>query len=102
MNDTGSRYGYEVYVDASTPGYTDVAGGVALPGTIALGSDGYNDGADREPILAPGEVGFATLLAFRDANGDGSDMNGRSVTLTLAYRGETSGRTGTEVVTVVG
>jgi len=102
VNDTGNRYGYEVYVDASTPGYTDVAGGVSLPGTVALGSDGYNDGADQEPILAPGEVGYATVVAFRDANGDGVDMNGRSVTLTLTYRGETSGQTGTEVVTVVG
>ncbi|GAB6862067.1 SipW-dependent-type signal peptide-containing protein [Haloplanus litoreus] len=100
--DTGSRYGYEVYVDASTPGYTDVAGGVSLPGTVALGSDGYDDGADQEPILAPGEVGYATVVAFRDADGDGVDMNGRSVTLTLTYRGETSGHTGTEVVTVVG
>jgi predicted ribosomally synthesized peptide with SipW-like signal peptide len=102
VNDTGSRYGYEVYVDASTPGYTDVAGGVSLPGTVVLGSDGYSDSADQEPILAPGETVDATVLAFRDANGDGVDMNGRSVTLTLAYRGETSGRTGTEVVTVVG
>jgi hypothetical protein len=102
VNDTGSRYGYEVYVDASTTGYTDVAGGVALPSTVVLGSDGYDDGADREPVLAPGEVGYATVLAFRDASGDGVDMNGRSVTLTIAYRGETSGQTGTEVVTVVG
>ncbi|WP_251343718.1 SipW-dependent-type signal peptide-containing protein [Haloplanus halophilus] len=102
VDDTGSRYGYEVYVDASTPGYTDVAGGVTLPGTVVLGSDGYADVADREPILAPGEVGYATVFAFRDGDGDGIDMNGRSVTLTLAYRGETSGQTGTEVVTVVG
>jgi predicted ribosomally synthesized peptide with SipW-like signal peptide len=100
--DPGSPYGYEVYVDASTPGYTDVAGGVALPGTIALGSDGYNDGADQEPILAPGEVAAATLTGFRDAGGASVDMSGRSITITLAYRGETSGQTGTEVVTVVG
>jgi predicted ribosomally synthesized peptide with SipW-like signal peptide len=100
--DPGSPYGYEVYVDASTPGYTDVAGGVALPGTIALGSDGYNDGADQEPILAPGEVAAATLTGFRDAGGASVDMNGRSITITLTYRGETSGQTGTEVVTVVG
>jgi hypothetical protein len=102
VNDTGSRYGYEVYVDASTPGYTDVAGGVSLPGTIALGSDGYADGADQEPTLQPGEIADSTLVAFRDAGGAGVDMTGRSVTLTLAYRGETSGQTGTEVVTVVG
>jgi len=100
--DTGSPYGYEVYVDASTPGYTDVAGGVALPGTIALGSDGYNDGADQEPILAAGEVAAATLTGFRDAGGAAVDMSGRSITITLTYRGETSGTTGTEVVTVVG
>jgi predicted ribosomally synthesized peptide with SipW-like signal peptide len=102
VNDTGSRYGYEVYVDAATTGYTDVAGGVALPGTIHLGSDGYADVADREPILDPGEVAYATLLAFRDGGGTGVDMTGRSVTLTITYRGETSGVTGTEVVTVVG
>jgi len=102
VNDTGSRYGYEVYVDASTPGYTDVAGGVALPGTIALGADGYSDGADEEPILQPGDVADATLVAFRDSGGSGVDMTGRAVTLTLSYRGVTSGQTGTEVVTVVG
>jgi predicted ribosomally synthesized peptide with SipW-like signal peptide len=100
--DPGSRYGYEVYVDASTPGYTDVAGGVGLPGTIIVGSDGYNDGADLEPILIPGEVATATLTGFRDAGGAGVDMSGRSVTISLTYRGETSGTTGTEVVTVVG
>jgi predicted ribosomally synthesized peptide with SipW-like signal peptide len=102
LDDTGSRYGYEVYVDAATPGYTDVAGGVALPGTIRLGSDGYADHADREPILEPGEVAEATLVAFRDAGGAGVDMNGRPVTVTITYRGETSGVTGTEVVTIVG
>jgi predicted ribosomally synthesized peptide with SipW-like signal peptide len=102
VNDTGSRYGYEVYVDASTPGYTDVAGGIALPGTITLGADGYSDGADVEPVLQPGEVADATLVAFRDSGGAGVDMTGRSVTLTLTYRGETSGATGTEVVTVAG
>jgi predicted ribosomally synthesized peptide with SipW-like signal peptide len=100
--DPGSPYGYEVYVDASTPGYTDVAGGVSLPGTIALGSDGYNDGADQEPILSAGEVAAATLTGFRDTGGASVDMSGRSITITLAYRGETSGQTGTEVVTVVG
>ena len=100
--DTGNLYGYEVYVDASTPGYTDVAGGVALPGTIALGSDGYDDGADQEPILAPGEVADTTLTGVRDAGGTGVDMSGRTVTISLTYRGETSGVTGTEVVTVVG
>lgn len=100
--DPGSRYGYEVYVDASTPGYTDVAGGVALPGTVALGSDGFSDAADQEPVLAPGEVADATLTGFRDAGGAGVDMSGRTVTITLTYRGETSGTTGTEVVTVVG
>jgi predicted ribosomally synthesized peptide with SipW-like signal peptide len=102
VDDTGSRYGYEVYVDASTPGYTDVAGGITLPGTIDLGSDGYSDAADQEPILAPGEVADATVLSFRDGAGNGVDMTGRSVTLTLTYRGETSGLSGTEVVTVVG
>ena len=100
--DPGSRFGYEVYVDASTPGYTDVAGGVGLPGTIALGSDGYNDGADQEPILTPGGVADVTLTGFRDAGGTGIDVSGRTVTITLTYRGETSGTTGTEVVTVVG
>ncbi|AXG06907.1 hypothetical protein DU500_10960 [Haloplanus rubicundus] len=100
--DPGSRYGYEVYVDASTPGYTDAAGGVGLPGTIALGSDGYSDGADQEPILTSGEVADATLTGFRDAGGASVDMSGRSVTISLTYRGETSGTTGTEVVTVVG
>ena len=100
--DPGSRFGYEVYVDASTPGYTDVAGGVGLPGTIALGSDGYNDGADQEPILTPGEVADITLTGFRDAGGTGIDVSGRTVTITFTYRGETSGTTGTEVVTVVG
>jgi len=102
VNDTGSRYGYEVYVDAATPGYTDVAGGIALPGTITLGADGYSDGADEEPILQPGDVADATLVAFRDAGGAGIDVTGRSVTLTLSYRGVTSGQTGTEVVTIVG
>jgi predicted ribosomally synthesized peptide with SipW-like signal peptide len=100
--DTSSPYGYEVYVDASTPGYTDAAGGVALPGTIILGSDGYSDVADGEPVLQSGEVAAASLVAFRDASGSGVDMTGRAVTLTLSYRGVTSGGTGTEVVTVVG
>jgi len=52
--------------------------------------------------LAPGEVADATLTGFRDAGGAGVDMSGRSVTISLTYRGETSGATGTEVVTVVG
>jgi predicted ribosomally synthesized peptide with SipW-like signal peptide len=98
----GGWYGYEVYVNASTPGYTDVGGGVSLPGTITLGSDGYDDGADQEPILAAGETARTTLFAFRDANGDAIDMTGRAVTLVVSYLGETSGDAGTEVVTVVG
>jgi predicted ribosomally synthesized peptide with SipW-like signal peptide len=102
LDDTATPAGYEVYVDASTPGYTDVPGGVALPGSIALGSDGYADGADREPSLEPGETAPVTLFSFRDATGDGVDMNGRRVALTLAYRGETTGRTGTVTRSVVG
>jgi len=102
LDDTTTPAGYEVYVDASTPGYTDVPGGVALPGSIALGSDGYADGADREPSLAPGETAPVTLFSFRDSAGDGIDMNGRRVALTLAYRGEATGRTETVTRSVVG
>jgi hypothetical protein len=43
-----------------------------------------------------------TLFSFRDSTGDGVDMSGRQVTLTLAYRGETSGRTGIVTRSVVG
>jgi hypothetical protein len=102
LADTSVPAGYEVYVDASTPGYTDVAGGIALPGSIALGSDGYADGADREPVLAPGETAPVTLFSFRDAGGDGVSMVGREVALTLAYRGTTTGRTGATTRSVVG
>jgi predicted ribosomally synthesized peptide with SipW-like signal peptide len=102
LADTTSPAGYEVYVDASTPGYTDVAGGVALPGSVTLGSDGYADGADREPVLAPGETAPVTLFSFRDAAGEGVAMNGRSVTLTIASRGTTTGRTGTTTRSVTG
>ncbi len=102
LDDTANPAGYEVYVDASTPGYTDVSGGIALPGSIALGSDGYADSADREPSLEPGETAPVTLFSFRDSTGDGVDMSGQRVVLTLAYRGETTGRTGSVTQSVVG
>jgi len=102
LDDTATPAGYEVYVDASTLGYTDVAGGIALPGSITLGSDGYADSADREPTLEPGETAPMTLFSFRDSNGNGVEMNGRRVVLTIAYRGETTERTGTVTRSVVG
>ena len=43
-----------------------------------------------------------TLFSFRDSAGDGIDMTDRRVALTLAYRGETTGRTGTVTRSVVG
>ena len=102
VNNTAIPAGYEVYVDATTPGYTDVPGGTDLPGTITLGSDGYSDGTDREPSLTPDETAQVTLFSFRDSNGDGVEMNGKRVVLTLAYRGETTGRTGAVTRSVVG
>jgi hypothetical protein len=102
VNNTTIPAGYEVYIDATTPGYTDVPGGIGLPGTITLGSDGYSDSADREPSLAPDETAQVTLFSFRDSNGDGVEMNGQRVVLTLTYRGETTGRTGAVTRSVVG
>jgi predicted ribosomally synthesized peptide with SipW-like signal peptide len=102
VNNTAIPPGYEIYVDADTPGYTDVAGGITLPGTIRLRSDGYSDSADREPSVNAGETATVTLFSFRDSNGTGVDMNGQQVALTLAYRGETTGQTGTITRSVVG
>lgn len=78
------RWKSEVYVEADVRnGTTDVGGGVSLPGSIDLDSDGHSGSPDIQPILSGRSRGVFFLRDFLDRRGRPVDMTGERVTVKI-------------------
>lgn len=86
----------EVHVSADVQeGTTDVGGGVSLPATIDLDSDGHSGSPDTEPIFSAGSTAQVALYEFRDADGNAIDMDDEVIDVEVTYRLE-DGTTGSD------
>lgn len=95
------RWESEIHVDADVQdGCTDIGGGLALPGTVDLDSDGHSSSPDTEPVLSADSTASVALWQFQRRNGKPKDMVDERVDVELSYR-LADGETGTATFTLV-
>ncbi|WP_135304399.1 hypothetical protein [Haloarcula amylovorans] len=88
----------EVYVTGATSdGHVDINGGVGLPNTFDMDSDGFSN--DANPETPAGGSFKLYLFEFRDNQGDAVDITGRTFDVTLYYR-LAGGATGSKTITI--
>jgi hypothetical protein len=74
----------ELHIDSDVQsGLTDVNGGLTLPGSIDLSSDGHSNSADREAILSAGSSATVSLYQF-ESGGNLVGMVGETVDVTVS------------------
>lgn len=97
-SDSVGKWVSELYIDADgQTGVTDVSGDTALPATLDLDADGWEDAADANAILSGGSSATVSLSRFESGTTPVS-MVGESVDISIDYTA--GGASGTESFTI--
>ncbi|MCO8247139.1 hypothetical protein NKF25_24075, partial [Haladaptatus sp. AB643] len=85
----------ELAIDADVQnGVTDINGGMSLPGSIDLDTDGFSNSASVEAVLSSDSSATINLYQFR-ASGSPVDMAGKTVEVGIEYSVNGSGKSRT-------